>query len=323
MTKVALIGCGRWGKHYLKTFTSLEECQLTWVLDIDREKLKEAAVSYPQIKYTVNKEDILNDPTVEGVVIATTPESHYRLAKEFMAKGKAVLVEKPVSIKRQGSMDLIASAAKQQTILMAGYIMIYHPAVQRIKEFLLEANGHADKLSHINMSRTNSADLAKGVDVLHDLAVHDIYLSRFFMGEDPIWVSAHGGKKYIYILLGFSEGKVVSIFASSIHTEKTRQITLVTEKTKLVFDDLQRLEKKIKLFTNNENHQTLMIKENIEPLQCECQHFLECIRENKEPKTGRDYIISVAKITDDISTSLKRGGEKVIIRSEHNDNKSL
>lgn len=319
MIRLALIGCGKWGKHYLQTLTSIESCELSWVCDLDLQKLKAAASAYPQIKYTGNIHDILNDNMVQGVVIATTPESHYPLAKEFITKGKSVLVEKPVTIEREESLELINLAAAQNTVLMAGYTMIYHPAVKKIRN-LLEENNIIDELCYINMSRTNSFSRISGVDVLHDLAVHDIYLARHLTGEDPIWVIAQGGSylessnNVIYILLGFPNGKIASIFASFIHTEKTRKITLVAERTRLVFDDVQPVDKKVQLFVNGESTQVLIIEEILEPLKRECLHFIECISENKEPHSGRADIAFVANITDYIADSLAKGGEKVMIR---------
>jgi predicted dehydrogenase len=320
MIKLALIGCGKWGKNYLKTLTAIEGCELKWACDLDYQKLNQAEPVYPQTRFTENKADILNDSEVQGVIIATTPENHYLLAKEAINKGKAVLVEKPVTINRKDSNDLIELAAAQNTILMAGYTLIYHPAVKKIKG-LLEEKDIIDKLYYLNMSRTSSAAQALSVDVLHDLAVHDIYLSRHLIGVDPIWVIAHGESyiqspynNVINILMGFPGGKIASIFASFIHTEKTREITLVASKTKLVFDDTQTNDRKIQLFDKVEGEHFLAVEENLEPLTQECLHFIECIRENKEPLSGRENIDSVAKITDCISESLAKGGEKIIIQ---------
>ena len=320
MIKLALIGCGKWGKNYLKTVTAIEGCELKWACDLDYQKLNQAAPVYPQTRFTENKADILNDSEVQGVIIATTPESHYMLAKEAINKGKAVLVEKPVAINRKDSNDLIELAAAQNTILMAGYTLIYHPAVKKIKG-LLEEKDIIDELYYLNMSRTNSASQAPNVDVLHDLAVHDIYLSRHLIGVDPIWVIAHGESyiqspynNVINILMGFPDGKIASIFASCIHTEKTRRITLVASKTKLVFDDAQTTDRKIQLFVNGEREHFLVVEENLEPLTQECLHFIGCIRENKEPLSGRENIDFVAKITDCISDSLAKSGEKISIR---------
>lgn len=319
MINLALIGCGRWGRNYLKTITSIDGCKLRYVCDLDLQKLKDDVTDYPQIKYTEDRADILNDNSVQGVIIATPPESHYMLAKEFINKGKSVLVEKPVTINRKDSIDLINLVAAQGIILMAGYTLIYHPAVKKIKNFL-EENKSIDDLCYLNMSRTNFSSKTSNVNVLHDLAVHDIYLSRHLIGEDPIWVSAQGGSypkgssyNVIYILLGFPNGKIASIFASFIHTERTRKITLVTSKTKLVFDDVQPADKKIQLFINGESNDVLVVEDNLEPLKSECLHFIECIRENKEPHSGRDDIYFVAKITDYIFESLAKGGEKIII----------
>lgn len=320
MIKLALIGCGKWGKNYLKTVTAIEGCELKWACDLDYQKLNLAAPVYPQTRFTENKADVLNDSEVQGVIIATTPVSHYMLAKEAINKGKAVLVEKPVTINMEDSNDLIKLAAAQNTILMAGYTLIYHPAVKKIKG-ILEEKDIIDELYYLNMSRTSSASQALSVDVLHDLAVHDIYLSRHLIGVDPIWVIAHGENyiqspfnNVINILLGFPDGKIASIFASFIHTEKTRKITLVASKTKLVFDDTQTTDRKIQLFDKVEGEHFLPIEENLEPLTQECLHFIECIRENKEPLSGRENIDFVAKITDCISDSLAKGGEKIIIR---------
>jgi predicted dehydrogenase len=137
---------------------------------------------------------------------------------------------------------------------------------------------------------------------------------------DPIWVIAHGESyiqspynNVINILMGFPNGKIASIFASFIHTEKTRKMTLVASKTKLVFDDAQTNHRKIQLFVNGEQEYILAEEENLEPLTQECLHFIECIREKKEPLTGRQNIEFVAKITDCILDSLAKGGEKIII----------
>lgn len=319
MIKLALMGCGKWGKNYLKTVNAIEGCELKWACDLDYQKLNQAATVYPQTRFTENKADILNDSEVQGVIIATTPVSHYLLAKEAINKGKAVLVEKPVTINRKDCNDLIELAAAQNTILMAGYSLIYHPAVKKIKG-LLEEKDIIDDIYYLNMSRTSSCSQALNVDVLHDLAVHDIYLSRHLIGVDPIWVIAHGESyiqtphnNVIHILMGFPEGKIASIFASFIHTEKTRKITVVSSKTKLVFDDAQTSDRKIQLFDKVEGSHFLAVEDNL-PLTQACLHFIECIRENKEPLSGRENIDFVAKITDCISDSLAKGGEKVIIR---------
>lgn len=318
MIKLALIGCGKWGKNYLKTVNAIEGCELKWACDLDYEKLNQSA-AYPHTRFTKNKSDILNDSEVQGVVIATTPESHYILAKEAISKGKAVLVEKPVTINRKDSHDLIELATAQNTVFMAGHTLLYHPAVRKIKGFLEEKH-IIDDLCFFNMSRTSSTSQAPKVDVLHDLAVHDIYLSRHLIGMDPIWVIAHGERyiqspynNVINILLGFPNGKIASIFASFIHTEKTRKMTLVTSKTKLVFDDSQTADRKIQIFNNGEQGHFLSVEDNSEPLTQECIHFMECIREHKEPLSGKKNIEFVAKITDCISESLAKGGERINI----------
>ena len=319
MMKLALIGCGKWGKNYLKTVSAIEGCELTWACDLDYEKLNQAAPVYPQTRFTEKKADIWNDNEVQGVIIATTPESHYLLAKEAISKGKAVLVEKPATINKEDSKELIELASAQNTVLMAGHTLLYHSAIKKIKG-LLEEKQIIDDLCYLNMSRTNSATQAPKVDVLYDLAVHDIYLSRHLIGMDPIWVIAHGERyiqspynNVINILMGFPNGKIASVFASFIHTEKTRKMTLVASKTKLVFDDAQTSDRKIQLFGNGEQEYFLAVEEKLEPLTQECLHFMECIREHKEPLSGRKNIEFVAKITDCISESLAKGGEKINI----------
>lgn len=319
MMKLALIGCGKWGKNYLKTVNAIEGCELKWACDLDYEKLNQAATLYPQTRFTKNKADIFNDSEVQGVIIATTPESHYILAKEAISKGKAVLVEKPVTINSKDSEDLIELATEQNTLLMAGHTLIYHPAVKKIKE-LLEEKDITDDLCYLSMSRTSNTSQAPKVDVLYDLAVHDIYLSRHLIGMDPIWVIAHGEKyikssynNVINILLGFPNGIIASIFASFIHTEKTRKMTLVASKTKLIFDDAQAAPRKIQIFQSGEQEHFLAMEDNSLPLTQECLHFMECIREHKEPLSGRKNIEFVAKITDCISESLAKGGEKINI----------
>lgn len=319
MIKLALIGCGKWGKNYLKTISVIKGCELKWACDLDYQKLNQAAPVYHKTRFTENKADILNDSEVQGVIIATTPESHYKLAKEAISNGKAVLVEKPVTIISKDSNDLIELAAAQNTILMAGHTLIYHPAVKKIK-YLLEEKDIINDICYLNMSRTSSSSQAPKVDVLYDLAVHDIYLSHYLIGMDPIWVIAHGESyiqspynNVINILMGFPNGKTASVFGSFIHTEKIRKMTLITSKTKLVFDDTQTADRKIQIFNNGEQEHFLAVEEKLEPLTQECLHFIECIREHKEPLSGKKNIEFVAKITDCILESLAKGGEKINI----------
>ncbi|MPN41136.1 hypothetical protein SDC9_188678 [bioreactor metagenome] len=191
--------------------------------------------------------------------------------------------------------------------------------MKKIKE-LLEEKDITDDLCYLSMSRTSNTSQAPKVDVLYDLAVHDIYLSRHLIGMDPIWVIAHGEKyiessynNVINILLGFRNGIIASIFVSFIHTEKTRKMTLVASKTKLVFDDAQDAHRKIQIFQSGEQEHFLVMEDNSQPLTQECLHFMECIRANKEPISGRENIEFVAKIIDCIFDSLEKGGEKIII----------
>ena len=322
MIKLALLGCGKWGKNYLKTLTLLAGCELTWVCDPDPAKLKEAASLYPKIQTTPNKEDILNDRSIQGVVIAVPPASHYALARECIGHGKAVLVEKPVTIDRRDTLALIRLAAAQNVTFMAGFTLLYHPAVAKLKETITE-NHLLDEPCYLNMARTNPVSRFCGADIVHDLAVHDIYLSRAVIGRNPIWVSAQGGchekdrgDQVIYILLGFPKGQIVSIFASFIHPEKTRIMTLATAAGKVIFDDSKPVDQKIRLIRNGGN-QFLPLTGSAAPLEAECRHFLACIQEGKEPDSGKKSIAYVAKITDCISTSLKKNGKKVFIHWDH------
>jgi len=214
MIKVGIIGCGYWGPNLIRNFIQISQSKVKYCCDLDEDKLKRINSLYPEPKVTQNYQEILNDPTVEAVAIATPVHTHFKLAKEGLEAGKHVFVEKPLTQTSQQARELIGLARKKGKVLMVGHTFLYTAAVNKLKE-LIDSRELGDVL-YISSQRRNLGLFQDDINVVWDLGTHDIsvilYLLDGRLGEKKCRIVATGQSHFLsenedvaFITLNFSD----------------------------------------------------------------------------------------------------------------------
>ncbi|TWH46537.1 putative dehydrogenase [Sporomusa sp. KB1] len=314
MIRTGLVGCGAWGFNYINTLCSIPEVKLQCICDIKEESLQKVRKTYPNIRTTTDYRELLNDDHLDGVIIATPPHSHFSIATEFLSQNKAVLVEKPCTVSYHEADTLIKLAEKNNSILMAGHLMEYHPAVLKMQEYI--SQGLPGRLRYILLERTSLGKNHNDVGVHWDLTVHDLSMVRCLVNSNPKWVSAHGvsyRQQNIYdlviITMEFPDNLLVQFHANWISPIKKRQVVISGEQMTMVFDDVKDTDK-LQLLSNSGEITMPGFEKNL-PLTNQCMHFVDCIKTKSPPKTGSADIIWVIKAMDLAEQSLLHNGAKL------------
>lgn len=312
--KLGLLGCGAWGFNYIRTLYSIPEVTIQFICDINEESLKKVREVYPNLRITTNYQELLNDASLDGVIIATPPYSHYGLTTDFLSENKAVLVEKPFTLSYQEAISLTRLAKKSNTVLMAGHLLEYHPIVLKLAALMNQ--GQLGQLRYIFLERTNLGKIRDDVNVLWDLAVHDLSIVRYLINQNPLWVTAQGEsyrphKDYdlVIITLRFPDNLFVQIHANWVCPIKKRQVVIAGENMTLVFDDIKANDK-LQLIAHSGGI-TLPEYEKTLPLTNQCLHFIDCIKNNSPPRTGAADILWVMKVLGLAEQSLFNNGVRL------------
>ena len=330
MYKVGVIGCGYWGPKLARNFNDLPDCELAWASDLSQERLAHIKNLYPQIQVTQDYHGLLASD-VDAVAIATPVSTHHSLALEALRAGKHVLVEKPIAASVQEAEEIVAEGERLKRVVMVGHTFEYNPAVEAVKEII--SSGKLGEIYYINGTRVNLGLFQPDINVVWDLAPHDISILLYVLGLVPEKVSARGGvyvqrKKGIhdvaYLSIYFPNGVLADIRVSWLDPCKIRRYTVVGSEKMLVYDDIE--ENKILIYdkgvdvppysdTVEEFHLSYRygdvspypVKWN-EPLRAECQHFLQCIREGLEPRSSGKVGLRVVRVLEAAQKSLLNGG---------------
>lgn len=326
MLKAGVIGCGYWGPNLIRNFQQLAGSEVKRVADLDSDRLEHMKRLYPSVKTTTDYRDIITDPEIDIVAVATPVKTHYRFASEALSAGKHVFVEKPIAASVSESRELIALAEKNQQKLMVGHTFLYTVAVRKMKEVI--DSGELGKIYYISTQRLNLGLFQNDINVIWDLAPHDISIILYLLGKEPLSVSAHGTshinpliEDVAVVTLRFPENLMAIIHVSWLDPDKIRRITVVGSKKMMVYDDVQPTEK-IKIYdkgiekpkhydTFAEFHYSYkygdIIIPNIsgaEPLRTELNHFIDCIVNDKEPLSNGKNGLDVVKILEATQKSL-------------------
>lgn len=291
MTKIGIIGCGKWGQNYVRTLGNMADSPLYICCDQNGETLEKIQEQYPWVKVTKDYQEILQDQEVEGVIIVTPSDTHYQVARESLLAGKHILVEKPFTVNTTEAENLLKISTHLNKIVMVGHLLLYHPVLPKMKEII--HSGAIGKINYITSNRANLGCPRQDVNVMWDLTSHDIYTLLYLLEAEPLEVSAWGqgyGGRHLedvaFVNLRFPGGILAHLQASWIEARKVRELVVVGEKGSIIFDDLQPQEKLKVYFNDQPNEVQIPSLELSQPLQNECQHFLESIRENRSPLTN-------------------------------------
>jgi len=333
MTNVGIIGSGYWGINHVRTFNALNNCDLKGVADLSPANLERVKGISADIRTTDDYRRILDDKDIDAVVIATDAESHFKLASEAMDAGKHVLVEKPLALTVADGENLVRRAEDSGLVLMVGHILLYHPAVAKMKEFI--STGELGDVYYLFTQRVNLGKVRATENALWSLAPHDISIMLYLVGDEPQEVSA-SGRSYVqdgiedvvFFWLRFPGAMMAHGHVSWLDPHKIRKLTVVGSKKMAVFDDVDSTEK-VRLYnkgvesspaTYGSYGESISIRHGdvnipyvkmVEPLRAECLHFIECVEKGATPLTdGRDGL-RVLKVLEAAQRSLKGGGAPV------------
>lgn len=343
--KIGVVGCGYWGPNLIRNFRALGDCNLKMMCDLSEERLKHLRRLYPNVKGETDFSHMLNGANLDAVVVATAVKHHYSMAKASLMAGKHTMIEKPMAMSAGECEELVEIARKKGLVLMVGHTFLYSPAVRRIKEIV--DSGDLGDIRYISARRLNLGLCQKDINVAWDLAPHDISIVLHIMGELPVSVNCRGSahitpevEDVTNMSLTFRQNRSAMIQSSWIDPRKIREMTIVGSKRMIVYDDVAQQEK-LRVYdmrvdrpphydTFAEFHYAYhygdmyapYIKQE-EPLKTECQHFLDCIRENKTPLTCGTKGLELVRILEASSASLRQGGGPVYLRPYTNGDQSL
>lgn len=317
---VAVIGTGYWGKNLVRNFHALEG--LHTVCDTNPETLASFVKQYPGVEGMRSYGDVMNNPSIAGVALATPAETHASLAREALLAGKDVYVEKPLCLSEAEGAELNALARKHDRVLMVGHLLWYHPVVLKLKE--LVERGELGRIQYIYSNRLNLGKLRREENVLWSFAPHDISVILGLTGEMPESIRSQGGN-YLHpqiadttvTLLNFASGIRAHIFVSWLHPFKEQKLVVVGDRQMAVFDDTAPWEEKLLVYPHsiewNENvpvankaDAELVKVEQYEPLRAECAHFMDCLLSRRTPRTDGEEGLRVLRVLNSCQASLEQ-----------------
>jgi predicted dehydrogenase len=338
--KLGQIGLGAWGRNLLRTFHGLPDVTIVSACDADQSTLSRLQGTYPDVQFTNDPNAILNDSSIEAVVVATPPASHYELASKALQNGKDVFVEKPMVLGIEDGRALLEQSEQFKRILMVGHIMVYHPASLKMKEFI--DCGKLGKIYYLYATRVNLGKVRDIENSLWSFAPHDVSLIIYLLNQMPVRVSATGAaylqkdiEDVSFMTMHFEDKTMAHIHVSWLDPHKERKLTVVGSKMMAVFDDTESSEK-IWLYDKgvetkmdyNTYGEYLSLRagdiiipkvDSAEPLKLECQHFINCIKNRIQPRSdGRDGL-KVLTILSAAQKSMEQGGVPMeIFRNAYN-----
>ena len=302
--KIAVIGCGVWGRNIVRNFYNLNVLDI--VCDLDESNLEKVKEQYPGVKTTKDLNEIINNPEITAVAVVTPSHTHYKVVKAMLEAGKNVYVEKPISTVAQEAKDLTELAHQKGLVLMVGHLLLYHPAVNRLKMLIEE--GTLGDIVYAQSDRLNVNFFKNDRSVMWDLAPHDVSMMSYVTGKDPVRVISAVGcsseqndiMDITHITIEFEDGMVGQISDSWITPKKHVQLLVRGTKATAILDDTVQ-ENKLVIYDNykKDTQQNISLDYlEIEPLKLECQHFISCCETGKKARSDGDNGFMVTTILE-------------------------
>ncbi len=335
MINVAAVGAGYWGKNLVRNFNELGV--LHTICDSSPDILKTFQDEYPGKEFQNSFQVVLQNPDINAVVIATPAETHFEMVKSALLANKHVFVEKPLAMVVSEAEELHQLAMQQNLKLMVGHILLYHPAIIKLKEII--NSGELGKINYVYSNRLNLGKIRSEENILWSFAPHDVSAILYLLEEMPSQVIAQGGNylnqdiaDVTISILSFKSGVKSHIFVSWLHPDKEQKLIIVGDRKMAVFDDtlvegkLQIHDKGIEWVKRQpvprRNGTVIVPIETYEPLKAECQHFLECIKSGAVPESDGINGIKVLKVLNACQNSLEHHGAVVSLNG-NNQSKSF
>jgi predicted dehydrogenase len=318
------VGLGYWGPNLARNFERLPGSELAWLCDASEEALARWGAAFPSARATTRLADLLGDDSLDAVVIATPVPTHAELATRVLSAGKHCFVEKPLARTEEDARAVVDAAEAADRVLMVGHLLEYHPGVQRLAEVV--KSGELGELRYIYSNRLNLGKDRPDENALWSLGAHDLSVILMLAEEEPFNCDAMGAsylrpnvEDVVFALLRFNSGLLAHMHLSWLDPHKERRFTVVGSKRMATFDDME-LERKLTIYDKGFDESYSSYGEyiarsgdiysprvsNEEPLRIECRHFLECIRDGIEPRTGAESALRVVRVLANLQRELQR-----------------
>lgn len=332
MIHVAVIGYGYWGPNLIRNFLETEDARMAVCCDLDQRRLASVEAKYPRVALTTNYDEVLKDPAIDAVAIATPVATHYAFARKALEHGKHVLVEKPMTASVAEAESLIDLAARRNLTLMVDHTFIYTGAVRKMKELI--ARGDLGELYYFDSVRINLGLFQKDVNVLWDLAPHDIAILDHLVDEKPVSVCANGAchigtgiENVAYLTVYFDSGLIAHFHNNWLAPVKIRTLLVGGSKKMILYDDME-ISEKVKVYDRGVDtksqegvHQALLSYrlgdmwapklETTEALRLVTAEFVNSIKAGRQPLTDGINGGNVVKILEAAEMSIKHRGREV------------
>ena len=319
---VGVVGLGYWGPNLARNFDALPDSRLTWICDGEGDRLERVSASFRGARATGAIEELLGDPELDAVVIATPVPTHADLARRALEAGKHVFVEKPVAQSVADAESVAAAAAESGRVLMVGHLLEYHPGLVRLKE--LVDSGELGRIHYIYGNRLNLGKLRADENALWSLGAHDVSVVLRLADEEPLECHAFGEsymqggiEDVVFCFMRFPSGVAAHLHLSWLDPHKERRFTVVGSRRMATFDDMA-LDQKLTVYDKGFDQPYNSYGEyiarsgdvwspripNDEPLRLECSHFVECVREGRQPLSDAESGLRVVRVLEDLQRSL-------------------
>ena len=336
MIKLGVIGYGYWGPNLVRNFMEAPGSTVVAVCDQRPERLNQLTNRYPSIKTCSDTQQLLNDPQIEAVAIATPVSTHFDLALATLRAGKHALVEKPLAANSEQALQLIEEAAARKLVLMVDHTFVYTGAVRKIRELITEKQ--LGEIYYYDAVRVNLGLFQHDVNVIWDLAIHDLSIMDYVLPSRAVAVSATGisnipgqPENVAYITLFFGSPQIAHVHVNWLTPVKVRHTLIGGSDKMILYDDLEPSEKVkvydkgVRVSQSPEDVYEMLVSyrsgdmwaprlETTEALHTEALHFIDCIRNNKRPETDGEAGLRLVRIVEAAERSLRARGELVEIQ---------
>jgi predicted dehydrogenase len=320
--RVGVVGLGYWGPNLARNFASLPGCELAWLCDADAAGRERAAARLPGPRIAAEVEELLADPTLDAIVVATPVPTHAELAVRVLEAGKHCFVEKPLAQSVPDAQAAVDAAEAAGRVLMVGHLLEYHPGVEKLKE--IARSGDLGDLYYLYSKRLNLGKLRADENALWSLGAHDIAVTLLLAGEEPVEVEAHGEsymrpgvEDVVFCFLRFPSGLAAHLHLSWLDPHKERRFTVVGSRRMATFDDMA-IERKLTVYDkgfdeDSRNWGEYIMRSgdvwsprlpNVEPLRLECEHFLACVREGAAPRSDGASGLRTVRVLERLQEAL-------------------
>jgi predicted dehydrogenase len=317
------VGLGYWGPNLARNFDRLPDAELAWLCDESTAALERYGRAFPSARRTTSFDDLLADAELEAVALATPVATHADLARRVLEAGKHCFVEKPLAQSVEEAEVVVEAGQAAGRLLMVGHLLEYHPGIERLGDLI--ESGELGEVRYIYSNRLNLGKLRRDENALWSLGAHDVSVILRLAAEEPYECRAvgesyvnEGVEDVVFCYLRFPSGLAAHMHLSWLDPHKERRFTVVGSRRMATFDDME-LERKLTVYDKGFDEDYASYGEyiarsgdifsprvpNEEPLRIECRHFLECVRNGTEPRSGSEAGLRVVRVLEALQRSLR------------------